>query len=145
MVFEASGGLLESCGIKLSSKMAGSCDASRLYTADNQLDALSSTVDKIITAYGTKSVSMIYAPALNEAQINLNKSVVGASDKLFLNRKLDTTKAVIQDADKIGRRSPSSDAARPDRNAPFTAERLHHDVAAAIAKINAAIRLATPK
>ncbi len=144
-VFEAAGGLLEVCDGKVSGDRAGYCDASRLYAADNQLDALSITVDKIITTYGSKSMSMIYGVAVNEAQVNLSKSAVGASDKMGLNRRLDNVKAMIQNAGTLSPRPPGSAAARPDRKAPFTAEQLHNDVSAAVAEINAAIRLATPK
>ena len=89
---------------------------------------------------------MIYGVAVNEAQVNLSKSAVGASDKMGLNKRLDVIKTIIQEADKVSRQSPkTAAAARPGRNTAITAEQLHNDVSAAVAEINAAIRLATPK
>lgn len=130
------------CVSKTPGKPGLSCDSVTLVNVDQQLDAISATVDKIVAAYGTTSVDVIYGVPLRQAQSNLNNSRVSPGDKARLIKNLTPIIAMIQDANNAVRRPPSRIAGGwRDTGTP---ERLHTDVAAAIDEINAAIRLMTP-
>jgi hypothetical protein len=135
--------LPENCRTSHNSKQTMPCDIATLLEGDKRLDALSSTVDTVITTYGTKSVEIIYGTALREAATKLNQSKVGAADKMRLSRNMMPIQDMIKQADISPRVSPN--AAQADRRTKFSPEQLHNDVQAAINEIEAAIRLAGPR
>lgn len=138
-VFLADDSVQANCPSKTPGRPGVTCDFATLVNADKQLDAISATVDKIVTAYGTTSVDAIYGVPLRQAQSNLHNSRVSPADKTRLYKNLTPIIAMIQEANNTVRRRPTGGR---DTGAP---ERLHNEVTAAIDEINAAIRLMAPK
>lgn len=131
------------CVSKTPGKPSVACDFATLVNADKQLDAISATVDKIVAAYGTTSVEVIYGFPLQQAIRNLSASSVSPVDKARLIKNVTPIIAMIKAANDAVRRRPSnSPSGGRDTGTP---EQLHTDVAAAIEEINAAIRLIAPK
>ncbi len=146
-VANASASVNLNCGRNAPNKTgpSGACDFGALFEADKQLDALSSTVDKIIATYGANSVQVIYGMPANEALGNLNKSQVGAVDKKRLSQNLSVVVTTIQAADRVNRLPPGRIQTTAGRNSGVTPEQLHNDVTTAIGEIDAAIRLTAKK